>query len=136
MEDVARTTMENDELSIGSLIDSYVARKNACEDLSAQLKAMEAEKDAIEYKILTAMEDAGIDRTGNSKATVTRKVDLYGKITDMAAFMGWCVANGRPDMVQKRISDPAFREVYTQQGEYPPGTDGFMKAKITITRRK
>lgn len=127
--------MEN-ELPIGGLIDSFVARKNEYETVYAQLKAIKADMDAIEYKILTAMEDAGVDRTGTSKATVTRKVDLHGKVTDMEAFMEWCVANGRADMVQKRISDPAFREVFAQQGAYPPGTDGYMEAKVTITRRK
>lgn len=136
MEDVFQLENETALVPIGDLIDLFVSRKNEYEAASKVAKALKEDMDALEYRILMAMEEAGVERTGTTRATVTRKVDLHGKVTDMDAFMSWCVETGRTDMVQKRISDPAFREVYEQSGEYPPGTDGYMEAKVTITRRK
>lgn len=135
-EEGARLGVETTLLPIGDLIDLFVSRKNEYEAASKAAKMLKEDMDALEYRILTAMEDAGVERTGTARATVTRKVDLHGKVTDMDAFMAWCVENHRPDMIQKRISDPAFREVFEQTGEYPPGTDGYTEAKVTITRRK
>lgn len=122
-------------LSIGALIDSFVEEKNIYESMQADAKVQKDFMDTLEAKILTAMEEAGVSQTGTTRATVTKKTAMHGKVTDMAALLAWCVDNGRQDMIQKRVSDPAFREVFDQTGAYPDGTDAFTESKITITRR-
>lgn len=122
-------------LSIGALIDTFVSCKNEYEELQAQAKSVKDSMDNLEAHILTLMEEAGVSQTGTAKATVTKKVAMHGKVTDMGALLSWCVENGRQDMIQKRVSDLAFREVFEQTGSYPDGTDAFVESKITITRR-
>lgn len=127
---------EDDSLSLGDTIDQYVVLKNEIDALNKQITDKKEQLDRYSQLIISRMNDAGVDQTATASARVVKKTELQGNVKDMEALVRFCADNGRTDMIQRRISAPAFREYFEQNGMYPDGTDGYYQEKVTVTRKK
>ena len=66
------------------------------------------------------------------KATIV--VNLKPALKDSAAAFAWIAANGRFDMLQKRIADKAVMDFHEQTGQFIPGVEGFNAVSVSLTK--
>jgi|LGOV01.1.fsa_nt_gb hypothetical protein len=104
-------------------------------ELKEEEKTINARISAIEYDLITDMEESGETKFATAYGTVSITTKLYPQITDMGAFVKFMHDNNRGDFVQKRPSAPAFREYFKLTGEYPEGLDAFDKTTLSFRKR-
>jgi hypothetical protein len=128
--------MENNQnfgiLTLGQLTDKMfelrqnkAAYENIVKDIVKQI-------DEVEYYIIQRMEEINIDKMATDKGTISKKVELYPKITDKQAFFEWLKANDKPEMAVLNVNKASFTEYFESMAEYPGGVDAFMKSKLNI----
>lgn len=121
---------------IGSLIDKLYELRIRKEELNSSLSELNKEIDSLEYDIIRKMEEAGVDKTSTGSATVTRKVELYPQVEDISALVEWAAANGRPEILQKRVSKSVFDEIFKEEGLYPDGVKTYNKESLLFRKAK
>lgn len=105
-------------------------------DKDAELKEINKEIDAIEFKLIEMMDEQGLDKVKSLHGTASLKVEMYPQIKDMESFVRWCADNGKADMLQKRVSKGSFDEFYKDTAEYPEGVDTYTKKSINFRKAK
>jgi len=113
----------------------YNLRKEK-EQLQARIKDINSEMEGIETQVLRFMEEEGMDKIATTLATVSRTVKMHASVEDITALVNWAHENGRPDIVQKRISQKVFDEVFLETGEMPEGTKTYNKETLGFRKKK
>lgn len=124
-----------DKTTIGDMINRMVELQGQKGEVEAELKEIKEQIEQTQQEILEFMEGVGLDSVKNDKATLTRSVDMYPNVTDMEAFVKAAYETNMPGLLQKRVSKGAFEEYFEMYGEYPPGTDSYLKTKLNMRRR-
>jgi len=122
-------------MNMGEKIDQLFDLRARKKELQTKLKDLNKEIQSLEYEIIENMEDTGLDKVSTDSGTVSMKVELYPSVDDQEAFIEWCYENGRPDMIQKRVSSRAFREYFEETGEFPEGVKAYDRKKLNIRRK-
>ncbi len=98
--------------TIGQMIDNLEAirekkrvAQKVVDDLAAQYSALEAE-------LMERLEKDGTDKASSKKATVSITQTTVANVTDWDAVHAYIKKHGYFHLMQRRISDPAFRELY------------------------
>lgn len=114
----------------------YLRRlKDAKDKKNEELKAINAEIEQYERRIIEQMELDGLDTLsvrGIGTAFIT--VKDYPQVTDMEQFVKWCYENNRADMLQKRISSTAYNQFVQAENVMPDGTNTYSKATLNFRR--
>jgi len=121
---------------LGEKIDKLYELKVKKDGLTAELSELGKEIYAMEYGLLTEMEDLGIDKVQATKGTATRSVNMYPQVKDKQAFVSWILDNNKVEMIQSRVSAGVFREYFEETGEYPDGIDTYQKSTILFRKSK
>jgi hypothetical protein len=119
----------------GELIQEYSDLKKAKEALEEQVKDINNQMTAIEFKLIPAMEEQDIDKLSTNVGTVTLKVEMYPQVDDMTALIKWAYENDRPDILQKRVGSKAFKEYFEEENEYPDGISTYEKKGISFRKK-
>ncbi len=111
------------------------------QDYDAAVAELDAIIEGIEELMMEAFPE-GVDTQSvtlddGSKATITRKVNSQFRINEgqSDAFYDWARANGRTDLLQRRISQAAM-EVEVRAGGLPPGIFVHTEPVIGMTVRR
>lgn len=121
---------------INALVEELFVLKTEKSALQEQIKDLEAQINSIEYKLLTRMDELGIDKLSTSAGSVTKATALYPKIEDFNALIEFCYTNNRQDFLQKRVNSAPFKEYFEQYNEYPAGLDGYYKDSLNSRRKR
>jgi hypothetical protein len=89
-------------------------------ELSEQESALKKIKNELEAKIVSNLEDQGIDQVANNKATVSIKKEIVPTVEDWDALQTYIAETGMFELMQKRASATAYRELQ-QMGQDVPG---------------
>jgi hypothetical protein len=122
-------------LNLGAKVDELYELRVKKDELNAQLTEINKQIDALEYQILQDMETAGVDSVKSNLATATMKVKLYPQVKDMEALVAWANENGKPEILQRRVSEGVFKDFYEETGAYPDGVDAFQKTTLNFRKR-
>lgn len=123
-------------MNLGSLINTLYDLRMRKEEFTKQLSELNQEIEALEFSIIKQMEDSGLDNVKATKGTAFRKVDLYPQVEDMAALVNWAAENGKPEILQRRVSSGVFKEIFDQTGEYPDGVKTYQKSVLNFRKAK
>lgn len=118
--------------TIGSLIDKLAAVREKKRQLAEQDKVLSAQYAELEATLLQRLDADGTQKASSKKATVSISEIVVAEVNWELA---WPLIAKNPQLVQRRASDPAFRELFEQKGEKfmaKYGMTPFVKRKLNL----
>ena len=118
--------------TVGSIIDKLDAVREKRRALAEQDKKLEAEYLELEKALMERYDQEGLSKSTGRRATASISEIVVAQCDWDKA---WPLIAKNPQLVQRRISDPAFRELYEYKGakfmeKY--GFTPFVKRKINL----
>lgn len=107
-------------MNINELIESYIKVKDAIAGLNAELKELNKTKDELDHQLFTQLDEQGLSRTANGKASVSINQDTVPDVTDWDALYEHINVTKDYSLLQKRVSSTAYKELL-KLGEAIPG---------------
>lgn len=117
--------------TIGNMIDTVHALREEKRALEAEIKVIEGKYTAMEEQIMQRFEEQGIDASRGSAASCSISTSVVGNSTDWEAFCAFVKKKNYFHLLQRRMSDPALRELW-EQNVTIPGVEKFMKKKLNV----
>ncbi|MBS0454027.1 MAG: hypothetical protein JSS14_22215 [Proteobacteria bacterium] len=120
------------EPTIGSDIDSMWNLREKKRGLEAEASKIEKEIAEIEERLMKNMSEQGVEKSTGSKASVSITESIVADVTDWDKFYAYIGKNKAWQLLQRRVSDPAWREL-AKDGDKPlPGTQPFKKRRLNL----
>jgi len=104
--------------------------------LSKKIDAMKREEEELAQSLLEAMGTLGVESLSSNIGTVSIKKTTVAKVVDWDALFKFISRNKAWHLMQRRVSDPAYRELMERRrGKDVPGTESFEKIALGLTKR-
>lgn len=120
------------KLTTGAIIDKIW-------DLREQKRALEAEVTTIENEVAALTEDLstqlgkeGLAKATGKKASASFSSNVVANVEDWNAFLAYVYKNKFGHLLQRRVSDVAYRELL-DQGKKVPGVQPFTKKRLNLS---
>ena len=119
--------------TIGSTIDAMWALREKKRKADLIVKGIEEEIAAQEIVVFDRLEKEGLKKADGTKASVSIGEATVASVTDWDALWAYAAKNKYFHLFQKRVSDPAWRELMEKnKGKGVPGTEAFTKRKLNL----
>lgn len=112
----------------GELLFTLRDRKRA---LEAEAKAIEDQAKEIEERLLQKMDATGVEKFSTSRGTLSISSSVVADVQDWDAFGAFVVKNKFLHLLQRRVSEPAYRELL-DAGKKVPGVQPFTKKRLNM----
>jgi len=116
---------------IGPTIDKLNALREEKRALDAQIKVIDEKYAELETELLAKFEAEGTDKGNGKTASASVTSTVVGNVTDWDAFSAYVVKTKFTHLFQRRLSDPAIRELF-EQGKKIPGCEPFQKKRLNL----
>jgi len=112
--------------------------KQEIADLNKQVKVLEATRSELEEVIIDDLNASNLslartnreDENGK-RITVSVNSEIVANVTDWAEFEKYVYDNRALYLLQRRTSNPSYREEIAVKGEIP-GTEPFIKTRLSL----
>ena len=98
-------------MNINELIEARDVVKTKITAINADLKVVNKEKEELDYQLLTRLDEQGLSRTANEKASVSINQDTVPEVTDWDALYEHIMSNQDFTLLQRRVSSTAYKEL-------------------------
>lgn len=115
----------------GAIIDNIWALREKKREMEAQVKELEGQIKAKQDLLMERMQTEGIEKATGTKASVSLNSTVVADVQDWDAFWPYIAKNKFWHLVQKRVSDPAYRELL-DLGKKVPGVQPFTKHTVLV----
>jgi hypothetical protein len=126
--------MKPKDIPLGALIDSLNDVREKRRALAAEDKKLVAEFESLEEQIKARLSAEGMDKATGKKASVSLSHTTVATVKDWDAVCQFVKKTGHFQLFQRRISDPAFREIIAlpKMKSGIPGLESFDKISINL----
>ncbi len=131
MPTTAKTTKTPTTLLKGTTVDKLVGLRNKKRDLEASVKSLEGQIEELQSQLLEEMESAGVDKFSGKLGTVSISTNVVANVEDWDALYPYIAKNKLWHLLQRRVSDPAYRELL-DAGKKIPGVQPFSKKRLNL----
>ena len=107
-------------MNINELIEARAKVKEELTALNTELKELRKEQEELDYALLTQLDEQGLSRTANDKASVSINNDTVPDVTDWDALYEHINSTKDYSLLQRRVSSTAYKELL-KLGEEIPG---------------
>lgn len=118
--------------TLGACADLYFAtreRRLAAEKVAAAIKA---DENAIQEHLIRLMPNEETSQVAGKTAYVKRQVKKIAQVKDWDAFGKYVLKTKRLDLLQRRVSDTAIKDVVdAAKGKVPPGIEFFTVVSLS-----
>ena len=118
---------------LGLQIDALFRLKEELRAHQEQEKAIQARITEAEMKLMETMEGQGVDKSTGKMATVSISETVTGNVTDWDEFWAYIFKTKQSQLLQRRVSDPAIRELFETKGKVP-GVEPFTKKRLNVRK--
>ena len=121
--------------TLGGLIDKLNDVREEKRKLAEQEKELNARYAEIEEQLLQRLDAEGMDKATGKKATASISKVVVASVTDWEKAYAFIKKTGYFHLLQRRVSDPAFRELLEQKGEAAmkkAGMESFTKTNLNL----
>lgn len=125
---------EPPKLTVGQKIDNMFDLREKKRALDAQIKDLDGQLATLESELMEDMTAQGIDKTAGSKATVSITKTTVANVEEWDTFLAYVYKMKYGHLLQRRVSDPAYRELL-EQGKKVPGVSPFTKDRLNLRVR-
>jgi predicted kinase len=115
----------------GAIIDQLWAARENKRVLEAQAKEVGAKIEEIETTLMDRLGAEGLEKATGSKASVSISSSVNADVQDWDAFWGFIIKNKYTHLLQRRVSEPAYRELL-EAGKKVVGVQPFTKKKLNL----
>lgn len=116
---------------LGAVVDLLWAEREAKREKEAEIKTIEGRIEVLETELLERLEAEGLDALKGSKASISVGSAVTAKVEDWDSFHAYIGKNKFWHLLQRRVSDPAYRELL-DMGKKVPGVQPFVKKRLNI----
>lgn len=126
--------MKTDTATLGSLIDKLNKIRDDKRAIQEKLDAKDAEYKELEEVLLGRLAAEGMDKATGKTATisVSSSISFSIKPEEDAKFFAWMARTKNFQIMQRRISDPAAREILELKRGEIPGLESFTKKRLNL----
>lgn len=117
--------------TMGALIDAVWASREKKRQLQEQIKEIETVIAEYEKQLMERMTAEGTDKAQGSKAGVSISTNTVANVEDWDAFWAFVIKKKYTHLLQRRVSDPAYRELL-EAGQNVPGVEPFTKRTLNV----
>lgn len=131
----AKKSVKAPTKTLGTLVDDVFKLRAKKAELESTVKGVAGEIADMESEILDRMKAEGLDKTTGKGGTVSVGSSVVADVTDWDAFLSFIYKNKYGHLLQRRVSDPAWRELHDQlaaKKKTVPGTVPFIKTKLNF----
>jgi len=118
---------------LGSSIDELYELRDQRLGYERKAKEMKEQEQTMRNAILACLQDSGLQKASGGVATASIKIATIPIVTDWDQVFGYIKKHDRFDLVQKRISVLAWRDMYLNQ-DFVPGTEAVEDMDINLTK--
>tara|TARA_R100001440_G_scaffold47031_1_gene66792 strand:- start:183 stop:551 length:369 start_codon:yes stop_codon:yes gene_type:complete len=118
-------------MKLGELIDLRVENKLAIDEANATLKELNRNKEELDYQCIRNLDEQGSTKGGNPSANIAIKEDIVPEVHDWDAFFEWLKETSNFEVLQRRLSSTACRELWAM-GVVIPGVKQRELRKLSI----
>ncbi|TXH51678.1 MAG: hypothetical protein E6Q97_17990 [Desulfurellales bacterium] len=120
-------------MELGELIDAVYNLRTMRIEAQRKVDTMKAEETSLKEQIRNKLDEVGLQRASGSVATAGVKSSTEPQVTDWDAVHNWIRDHNRFDLLQKRLSAPAWRDLYGE-GTTIPGTEPVDVYDLSLTK--
>jgi hypothetical protein len=100
--------------------------------LNKQVKELKASRTEIEALIIADMAESGLTLARTDFGTISTRKSIVASVTDWETFEDYIYENKALYLMQRRTSEPAYRELL-ESGIEVPGVEPFEKTTVGLT---
>lgn len=117
--------------SVGAVIDQIWAVREEKRRLEAEVKEVALKIEELETVLMERLEKEGLEKASGTKASVSVGTSVVADVQDWEAFWAFIFKNKYSHLLQRRVSEPAYRELL-DAGKKVPGVQPFTKRKLNV----
>ena len=111
--------MENQQVTLDDKMNMLASTRAKLKDLLEQEKELKQVQNALEAEIAADMERQGLTQTGNDVCTISLKTETVPTVEDWDVLHQHISDTGRFELLQKRMSATAYRELIAIEPSVP-----------------
>ena len=116
----------------GQLIDAMFSLREDKRALEAKVKDIETQYTELEEQLIARLGTEGIDKATGKKASVSVTKNIVANVVDWERLCAYVKRTGNFQLFQRRVSDPAYRELMGHKGGDVPGLTPFEKTRLNL----
>lgn len=120
-------------LELGINIDALYSLRQARLELQRKIEDLKAQEVELRQGILAVLDTAGLAKASGSLATCGVRRTLEPMVQDWGQVHEYIRENGAFELLQRRMSAPAWREFH-EAGVVVPGTEAFEAVDVSLTK--
>ena len=120
-------------MELGEIIDKLYATRASRLDLMKLADELKETETQLREEILDLLETIGLEKASGKTATVGIRRNEVPLVTEWEEIHQFIKTSDRFDLLQKRLSTPAWRELY-QGGILVPGTVMGIDVELSLTK--
>jgi|TARA_R110000822_G_scaffold86277_5_gene201221 hypothetical protein len=97
--------------NINELINKLADTRDSINLLDAEKKELSRTKQDLESRLVAVMDDQGIEKTANDRATISVKTETMPSAEDWDQIYKHILATEQFELLHRRLSAQAFREL-------------------------
>lgn len=121
------------EITLGAIIDKLYATRAKRLDITKQVDALKEEERGMRAKIIEMLDAVGLAKASGSLATCGITINIEPVVNDWDVVHDYIRENNRFDLLQKRLSTVAWRELHLE-GTTVPGTESMQVIDVSLTK--
>ena len=111
--------MENQQVTLDDKMNMLADTRAKLKVLLDQEKELKNVQNALEAEIAADMERQGLTQTGNDACTISLKTEVVPTVEDWDVLHKHISDTGRFELLQKRMSATAYRELIAMEPSVP-----------------
>ena len=111
--------MENQQVNLDDKMNMLADTRAKLKVLLDQEKELKNVQNALEAEIAADMERQGLTQTGNDVCTISLKTEVVPTVEDWDVLHQHISDTGRFELLQKRMSATAYRELIAMEPSVP-----------------
>ncbi len=111
--------MENQQVNLDDKMNMLADTRAKLKVLLEQEKELKQVQNALEAEIAADMERQGLTQTGNDVCTISLKTETVPTVEDWDVLHQHISDTGRFELLQKRMSATAYRELIAMEPSVP-----------------
>ena len=111
--------MENQQVNLDDKMNMLADTRAKLKVLLDQEKELKQVQNALEAEIAADMERQGLTQTGNDVCTISLKTEVVPTVEDWDVLHQHISDTGRFELLQKRMSATAYRELIAMEPSVP-----------------
>lgn len=131
---MATATRTRKAPTLGDRIDEMWKLREQKRELEASIKDLDGRISTIESELMEKMAEQGVDKMTGSHASVSISTTTVANVEDWDAFLAYIYKNKFGHLLQRRVSDPSYRELL-EAGKKVPGVNPFNKQRLNLRAR-